>query len=183
MMLSRHIDSEFDPGIAIEETARLKAGMWGLFGVLACLSLFTPNPWLTAAAMLTPPFLFWLLWRPGEPPELPFAAAFQWLQAASPVLAMDFEWRHISDQPYGKFEEQAAWLSLLSVVVLGIGMATSLRGAGLVDHHQVRKLSGEAVIKAIVLRLSVFSRDQPRTHLAFHARRRPSTAVAGLILH
>ncbi len=64
MMLSRHIDSEFDPGIAIEETARLKAGMWGLFGVLACLSLFTPNPWLTAAAMLTPPFLFWLLWRP-----------------------------------------------------------------------------------------------------------------------
>ncbi len=123
------------------DSSRLASGMWGVFGVLAILGLVTPNPWLTACAMLVPPLLFKMLWRVGEPPILAFAAAFQWLQAASPVLAADIEWRHITDQSFGEFQEQAAWLSLFAVVALALGMTTVLRRMPPVDRDVVRALS------------------------------------------
>ena len=134
--------SEFGTDAGAESTKRrLSSGMLGVFGVLALLGLASANPLLTCCGLLMPPFLFWLLWRPGEPPILAFAAAFQWLQAFSPVLAADFQSRHISDQPYGHFQFQAAWLSLLAVLTLALGMAASMRTAGKPDLEEVRDLS------------------------------------------
>lgn len=123
------------------ETPSYVAWMWGVFGILSLFGLVTPNPELTMVGMIVPPLVFWLLWRPGEPPILAFAVAFQWLQAVSPVLAADYEGRSITDQAYGAIYQQAAWLSLMGVVVLALGMVTSLRGVGPVDHAQVRQFS------------------------------------------
>jgi hypothetical protein len=124
-------------------SSRLISAVWGGFGVLAIIGLVTPNPWMTACAMLIPPIIFWLLWRPGEPPVLAFAAAFQWLQATCPVLAADIEWRALTDQPFGAYMQRAAWLSLISVTVLAIGMSTPLRRMPTINRDAVRSFSRE----------------------------------------
>lgn len=55
------------------------------------LSFASANPLLTAASLATVVLLAVLLYRPGEPPVLLFAAAMQWLQVAAKVAQADFK--------------------------------------------------------------------------------------------
>ncbi len=82
--------------------------------------LFTANPVITAVAVLVPACLFSLLWRPGEPSVLLFAATFQWLQVFAPILNAN-RWGEAIDQ-YVPDMRTAAWLGLVTVVILSIGM-------------------------------------------------------------
>ncbi len=78
--------------------------------------------------MVTLPILATLLWIRGEPPVLLFAAAMQWVQATTAVFYADIKGTPLSvewDIGGAAFVE-ATWLSLLGVLVLGIGMRLAL---------------------------------------------------------
>jgi hypothetical protein len=87
----------------------------------AALSLFASNPLLTACGLLVLPILFLLLWRPDEPPSLLFAAAFQWIQVFVPVLQANVHGEPMGTD-IGPELETAAWLGLVTIVVLAVGM-------------------------------------------------------------
>lgn len=136
--------------------------LWLACGLLAVASLASPNPLLTAVALLVPALLYTLLWQPGEPPVLAFAATFQWLQAASPVFQADFEGRTITQHPAGQYIEQAAWLSLLVIVVLAVGMSLAVRNMRPLDNRALARLSQQVslhrllVLYLVLLVLSTF---------------------------
>ena len=110
--------------------------------VAAMIALFTPNPLLTVCGFAVVPVIFGLLWRPSEPPVLLFAVLMQWLQVFMPVLNADRHGLKIFDLSL----ETAAWLSLVTVVVLAIGMRIGVRPVALVD---------EAVLNEAANRLNV----------------------------
>lgn len=107
----------------------------GVCVVLAALCLPTANPVLGAAGFLLVPILWRLLWRPGEPAVLLFAALFQWLQAYTAVLSANFAGETLEARFEGPELASAACWSLLSVLALGLGIHCILRG---VDHSAVR---------------------------------------------
>ncbi|MDX1532276.1 MAG: hypothetical protein R3362_12170, partial [Rhodothermales bacterium] len=51
----------------------------GLIGLAAMASLFSVNVGLALASFVALTLLFFLLWRPGEPPVLLFVLGYQWL--------------------------------------------------------------------------------------------------------
>jgi hypothetical protein len=87
-------------------------GMIGLFSVNAVASLMT-------ALMI--PLLVALLWRPGEPPVLLFAAGYQWLQVAAPIVNADLASLPM-DQSAVPQLDLAAYLGLAAIAVLAVGM-------------------------------------------------------------
>lgn len=107
----------------------------GVCAVLALLCLPAANPFLGAAGFLLVPILWRLLWRPGEPAVLLFAALFQWLQAYTAVLSANFSGETLEAQFGGPELASAACWSLLSVLALALGMRCMLRG---VDNSVVR---------------------------------------------
>jgi hypothetical protein len=97
---------------------------WVLIFV-APLGLMTSNPLLTATGLAVVPILIWLLWTPGEPPALLFAAGYQWSQVFTPVLRADLSSQVLGAPPLPDLE-LAAWLGLAAVVVLAAGMRFGL---------------------------------------------------------
>jgi hypothetical protein len=63
----------------------------GGVGGAAFLGLLTPNPLLTAGALLLVPILIRLLWRRGETPILLFAVLYQWLQVTTRIFYADIK--------------------------------------------------------------------------------------------
>jgi hypothetical protein len=112
-----------------------------VFGVLAILGIGTANPALTFCGCLLPPILFALLWRNGEPPVLLFACAFQWLQAFAPVVSADLEGLTLEELFDGPELTEAAWLSLIGVLVVAIGMHLAIRNF---RGYRQEKISGIA---------------------------------------
>lgn len=110
-----------------EDDGRLPAGVYGVLGVLALLGLLTPNGALTAASLVVLGFLAWLLWRPGEPPVLLFAAAYQWLQVSAKVFHANVRGVYVEMLSGSPNIVHATWLSLIGLVVLAIGMRIGLR--------------------------------------------------------
>ena len=101
----------------------LPIGVYAIIGALALIGwALTPNGALTAASLLVLGFLAWLLWRPGEPPVLLFAVAYQWLQATAKVFQADVQGVYIEMLSPSPSIVPATWLSLVGLVVLGIGM-------------------------------------------------------------
>jgi hypothetical protein len=91
----------------------------------APLGLMTSNPILTATGLAVVPVLIWLLWTPGEPPALLFAAGYQWAQVFTPVLRADMASQLLGAPPLPDLE-MAAWLGLAAIVVLAAGMRLGL---------------------------------------------------------
>jgi hypothetical protein len=91
----------------------------------APLGLLTSNPLLTATGLAVVPILIWLLWSPGEPPALLFAAGYQWAQVFTPVLRSDLSSQVLGAPPLPDLQ-LAAWLGLVAIVVLAAGMRLGL---------------------------------------------------------
>ncbi len=91
-------------------------------------AIFTPNPVLTAAALLVLPVLVALLWRRGEVPILFFAAAYQWLQVSTKVFRANTLGITVADAGVTPTVVSAVWLGLAAIVVLAVGMRWALRG-------------------------------------------------------
>lgn len=102
-------------------------------GVLAALGLLTSNPLLTAASVAVLPLLIAIVWRPGEPPVLPFVLGFHWIQATAKVFHADILGTHVSNlaiyAQFGAFAEieRATWLSLTGLVALAVGIRLAIR--------------------------------------------------------
>lgn len=102
-------------------------------GALLCLAgLFSSNPLLASGSIAALLAMFAMLWRPGEPPVLFYAIAYQWLQATILVfwanlqgLALDdLDPRLISLQggQTQVYLEPATWLSLAGLLAVALGM-------------------------------------------------------------
>lgn len=119
-------------------TLRGAAPIWQLLpaGVLAAvaLALFTANPLLTAAAIIGGYAVVRLLWRVGEPPVLPFAIAYQWLQGSILVLYADAQHLPIDESGMDRWSsaaqiEEAVWITLGGLLTMALGMRAVMRGA------------------------------------------------------
>lgn len=104
---------------------RFGARPLGALLAVAALGSLTSNPFLTIFGVLAVALLFWLLWTPGEPPALLFAAGFQWLQVFMPVVQADLASQRLDAPPLPTLE-MAAWLGLSAIVVLALGMRFGL---------------------------------------------------------
>src|SRR5438477_10986154 len=58
--------------------------------IAVLFAMLTSNPLLTAGSIIALLLIARLLWRPGEPPVLLFAAGFQWIQVTMLVLIGDY---------------------------------------------------------------------------------------------
>lgn len=94
---------------------------WGICSVMAVIGLMTANPVETFCGCLIWPILFLLLWRPGEPPVLLFAAAFQSIQVLTPVIVADLSGKTLQ-QVLGDELSMAFYLGSLAILVLAYGM-------------------------------------------------------------
>jgi hypothetical protein len=105
----------------------------GVFVGGALLGLLTPNPLLTAGALLLVPVLIRLLWRRGETPILLFAVLYQWLQVTTRLFYAD-----IQGVPLGTLASyapppqvrEATGLGLIGLLVLAGGAHLILRQLG-----------------------------------------------------
>jgi hypothetical protein len=105
--------------------------------LLAVPAYLTSNPLLTLAGMAVVPILFALLWRPNEPPVLLFAASFQWIQVFMPVLNADRRDEVLTSSIWLREIDSAAWLGLLTIVVLAIGMRVGLGRRPIADPEEL----------------------------------------------
>ena len=118
------------PPVRLDDSddVRLPVGVYAIIGALALVGgALTPNGALTAASLLVLGFLVWLLWRPGEPPVLLFAVSYQWLQATAKVFQADVQGVYVEMLSSSPNITPATWLSLVGLVVLGIGMRIGVR--------------------------------------------------------
>jgi hypothetical protein len=128
-------------------------------GVGALLGLFTSNPLLTAAGLMVLPALFLLLWNLNEPPVLVFACTFQWAQVFVPVLRANARGEHLGADIALPELEFAAWLGLVTIIVLAGGMRLG-RGSGVLVSKEelkasIRQLSPSRLMAAYLLGLLV----------------------------
>lgn len=129
-------------------------------GFLAICGLLTENPLLTTAGFAVLPLLVALLARPGEPPVLLFAATFQWLQVFAPVLVADVAGVSVSlEGTMFPDMRPAAWLSLLAIVFLAVGMRVGA-GATVVSNSEelnvlARDLDGRRLLLGYLIALAL----------------------------
>lgn len=169
-------------------------GRLAVLSTIAALpSLFTANPALTFAGLALVPLLFGLLWRTGEPPVLLFAAMFQWLQVFMPVVNADWQ-NHVLgtafvirvgglDIPAVPELKLAAWLGLMAILMLAIGMRIGFGSRAIADpnrlHGAAIQLSPQRLAFAYGV-MFVFSIALERTAGVFPGLRQPLLALATL---
>ncbi|MDB9347411.1 hypothetical protein [Nodularia spumigena] len=108
--------------------------LWLLSIALGCFGLLTPNPSETFFGCLVIPILFTLLWRPGEPPILMFAATFQFVQVFTPVIVANIAGQTLQDNTQTQSEINVAlYVGIVAIIILAIGM----RLGGKQSHRQV----------------------------------------------
>ena len=133
----------------------LPAPLLLLFGGLVVLSLFTPNPGLTAVSILVLPVFIRLLWRRGEPPVLLFAVSFQWTQVTAKVFHADYVGREVSAMAGKPYVELAIWLGLIGLLVLAVGIRLGMSRLGSPSmervYRQVRRFSVDRVFIAYLI--------------------------------
>src|SRR2546423_4736149 len=113
--------------------------------VLSIGGLLTPNPNLTVACILTLLVLLKLLWHPGEPPVLLYAAGYQWMQVSMKVFHADYRGEPLTRLAYSGSIERAVMLSLTALILLALGMRVGVRRYRLIDlqrpQEEARRIS------------------------------------------
>ena len=129
---------------------------------LAAFGLLSANPLLTAAGLLVLPILVVLLWNPGEPPVLLFAAVFQWSQVFVPVLRANARGEPLQLESGLPEMETAAWLGLVSILALATGMRMGRGSRAVASRAELAAWADELsparllVAYAVVFSFSVF---------------------------
>lgn len=97
--------------------------LWGICIVVAIIGLFTANSFETFLGCLIWPLLFSLLWRPGEPPVLLFASAFQAVQVFMPIITANLAGESLQQSLQIQSDISTAfYLGIFSILVLAYGM-------------------------------------------------------------
>lgn len=107
---------------AAEPERSLRGPVLAIAAVLSPLALVTANGLLTFAAVWTLAALVLLLFRFGEPPVLIFAATLQWVAVASPVFTANVRREFVGASLGVATMDTAAWLGLVSLLVLAVGV-------------------------------------------------------------
>ncbi len=115
--------------------------------VMVILAIFSPNPFLSLAALGVLGILIRLFWRPGEPPVLLFIMAYHWVQAAVVVFNADLEGQALEGLGDSHALILAAWLSLLGILAVSLGIRS---GCG----RNTAAQTGDR-IRSLVARLSI----------------------------
>jgi hypothetical protein len=114
---------------------------WGLSTILALISLTTANPLETAFSCFLWPMLFGLLWCPGEPPVLLFAASFQAIQVVMPVLTANVAGKTLQQILNGPELSWAFYLGSLAILALAHGMKLGVGSRSFVNLAKVESSS------------------------------------------
>ena len=112
-----------------------------IFGLFALPGLVSANPLLTVAGLAVPPLLFMMLWRPGEPPVLLFAATFQWMEVFVPVLTANRFGEILGRSMRLPELQTAAWLALLGLLSLAFGIRLGAGKSPVADSHTLNAVS------------------------------------------
>jgi len=89
----------------------------------AMFGLLTANPFETFLGCLIWPLIFSLLWRPGEPPVLLFAATFQSVQVFIPIIIADLAGESLQQSVQVQSDISSAfYLGIIAISVLAFGM-------------------------------------------------------------
>ncbi len=141
--------------------------LWVICLVLALIGLTTPNPLETSLGCLIWPVLFSLLWRPGEPPALLFAASFQTLQVFVPVINANLAGETL-EQNFGQELSLAFYLGILSILVLAYGMKLAVGDSPVISLIDQGKSASELKFSRLAIAyLGTFVLSSLMTVLAF----------------
>ncbi|MBD2269327.1 hypothetical protein H6F62_11250 [Anabaena sp. FACHB-1391] len=141
--------------------------LWVICLVLAFIGLSTPNPSETFLGCLIWPVLFSLLWRPGEPPALLFAASFQSLQVFVPVITANLAGETLK-QNFGQELSLAFYLGILSMLALAYGMKQAVGASPVISFIDQEKSASELKVSRLAIAyLGTFVFSSLITSLAF----------------
>ena len=109
---------------------RLSTLAWAaILSVAIGMSLFSTEPLLIFASLLTLPLGAMLLWRIGEPPILYAVFFLQWLSISTGVFQAAMEGLSLAELLGVPGMVEATWLSLIGLLMLAGGMRLALRGS------------------------------------------------------
>jgi len=149
----------------------------------ALIGLFTSNGIITSAALVSLPIVLYLVWREGEPPVLAFACAFQWLQATAAIFYTN-QFGVTLEEAFGdRSLTTAAWLSIASVLALGLGIRLGLAGVRNTGQNELENEARKVGIpRAFALYLGAFFVATPLERFSFviASLTQPLLAVAAL---
>ena len=141
--------------------------IWVICIVLAFIGLGTTNPSETFLGCLIWPVLFSLLWRPGEPPALLFAASFQTLQVIVPVITANLAGETLQ-QNFGQELSLAFYLGILSILALAYGMKLAVGASPVISFIDQEKSASELKVSRLAIAyLGTFVFSSLITPLAF----------------
>jgi hypothetical protein len=141
--------------------------LWVICLVLAFIGLTTPNPLETSLGCLIWPVLFSLLWRPGEPPALLFAASFQLIQVIVPVINANLAGETL-EQNFGQELSLAFYLGILSILALAYGMKLAVGDSPVISLIDQEKSASELKFSRLAIAyLGTFVLSSLMTALAF----------------
>jgi hypothetical protein len=123
--------------------------------LLAAPAMLTANPLLTLAGLAVLPVLFALLWRTTEPPVLLFAATFQWLQVFMPILNADRRGEMLTSSIWLREIDSAAWLGILTILVLAIGMRIGLGRRPIADPETMEAASRQIDVRRLAIAYAI----------------------------
>src|SRR5438552_3750324 len=95
--------------------------------IAVLFAMLSSNPLLTAGSIIALLLIARLLWRPGEPPVLLFAAGYQWIQVTMLVFIADYDGASVMTKSFSPQIDKAIWLGLVGLVVLSAGIRVGVR--------------------------------------------------------
>ena len=118
--------------------------VWFIILFAAGTGLFSPNPSITVASILSLPCFVALLWRRGEPAVLFFTVAIQWLEVTLKVFhanatGISVEALNLTMFPDVIEAKRAIGLGLIGLLVMAFGMRLGMRGMGVLESQRLRQ--------------------------------------------
>src|SRR5690349_4519349 len=95
--------------------------------IAVLFATLSSNPLLTVGSIIALLLIAVLLWRPGEPPVLIFAAGYQWIQVTMLVFIADYDGVSVLARSASPQIDKAIWLGLVGLVVLSAGIRMGVR--------------------------------------------------------
>jgi hypothetical protein len=117
--------------------------------ILALLSLLTANAMLTILSIAVALIVFFLLWRPEEPPVLLFACAIQWIQITTVLHYANFAGATLIDAFGGPQLQWAVLMGLIGLLCLALGARIGMGKPNLARIHAAQAETKHAPIFAL----------------------------------
>ena len=136
----------FHTDLVINTTSRVRTWFpWYFFSTAALVALATANGLATAACVLAIPLLAKLTWQSHEPPVLFVPLVLAWTAVSTKVFHADLLGITLREWHGGTALEQAVWLNLLGLLVIGFGIRAIHTRSMFSRDHVFRDIIGLSV--------------------------------------